>query len=250
MANYMGVKAVQRNGQRIIGILGGKGPMATAQLFQYIINNTPAATEEEHIRILIDNHPAIPKPALAALGQGPDPIPALKESAQLLESMGADFIVIPCNSAHIFLNQVKATVRIPLISIISETVSAVRKSRGKRIGLLGTPALIGSQLYQSEMLAVGLEPVIPPKGVIQDLMESILLFKNHGERKSLEAEMEKIIKEFSKENLDGFIAGCTEIPVVLKDKSLLLTQFDTLEILAKSAVREALSKLHSNHENL
>ena len=93
---------------RTVGILGGKGPEATVELLRLIIANTPAETEEEHLRVVIDNHPQIPKPALGITGEGPDPVPALTETARNLERAGADFVVIPCNSAHYYAKEVRA----------------------------------------------------------------------------------------------------------------------------------------------
>ncbi|MGB4554610.1 MAG: amino acid racemase, partial [bacterium] len=87
-------------GRKVIGILGGMGPEATADLFLKIIRATPAEKDQDHLRVIIDNNPQIPDRTAAIFSQGDDPLPLLVETAKNLARAGADFIVIPCNTAH------------------------------------------------------------------------------------------------------------------------------------------------------
>ncbi|GAJ09165.1 unnamed protein product, partial [marine sediment metagenome] len=89
--------------EKIIGILGGMGPEATIDLFYKIIKFNPSEKDQDHLRIIIDNNPKIPDRTAAILGKGEDPLPALQETARNLEKAGANFIIIPCNTAHYFL---------------------------------------------------------------------------------------------------------------------------------------------------
>ena len=100
--------------KKMIGVLGGKGPEATEELLHLIIKNTPVAKEEDHLRIIIDNNPKIPKPSLGITGEGENPVPVLIETAKNLERAEADFIVIPCNSAHFFIDDIQKEIRIPI----------------------------------------------------------------------------------------------------------------------------------------
>ena len=65
-----------------IGILGGMGPMATADLFQKIVSLTDAAGDNGHIRLYIDSNASIPDRTAAILDGGEDPLPAMTDSAK------------------------------------------------------------------------------------------------------------------------------------------------------------------------
>ncbi len=87
---------------KTLGILGGMGPLATADLFEKIIRNTKADTDAQHIRVYIDNNPQIPDRTAFIMGSGADPRPEMNASARKLEAMGADILLMPCNTAHYF----------------------------------------------------------------------------------------------------------------------------------------------------
>src|ERR1700723_4357749 len=89
---------------RIVGIIGGMGPEATVDLMRRVIAATPARDDADHIHLLVDNNPKVPSRIAALIdGTGCDPAPALCEMAKGLEAQGADFLVIPCNTAHYYL---------------------------------------------------------------------------------------------------------------------------------------------------
>ncbi len=98
---------------KTVGILGGMGPLATVDLFAKIVENTPAVLDQDHLRIIIDNNPQIPPRVEAILQGGEDPLPAMVASAKLLAAAGADFIVMPCNTAHYWLDGLRAAVAVP-----------------------------------------------------------------------------------------------------------------------------------------
>jgi aspartate racemase len=106
---------------KTIVILGGLGPEATVFLFQKILEHTPASRDQDHLRILIDNNPKIPERLPAILGAGADPVPKMVASGLALERAGADFIVIPCVSAHYFLPELSRRLNLPIISMLNET---------------------------------------------------------------------------------------------------------------------------------
>ncbi|HET6780529.1 MAG TPA: amino acid racemase, partial [bacterium] len=111
-------------GEKVIGVLGGLGPWATLDLFEKILTLTPAAKDQDHLRLIIDNNPKIPDRSPAILGTGEDPTPALVETARNLERAGADFIVIPCNTAHFFYDAVRRAVSIPVLHIMDEVAAS------------------------------------------------------------------------------------------------------------------------------
>lgn len=224
---------------RPIGILGGKGPEATSELFRLIIANTRVAVEEDHLRVIIDNNPQIPKSALAITGEGEDPTSALVETARNLERAGAAFIVIASNSAHYFIDEIRRAIRVPIVNMIEETIAAIRCSGCKRVMLLATSGLIKSGIYQDALAAAGIEVLQPDDDEQEELWQVTLLFKNRNERAPLRATVSRIVGRLRNSRATGLLIGCTDIPLALGGMDISIPVFNTLEILAKASVREA-----------
>ena len=110
------------NTQKFVGILGGMGPDATVTMFQNILRATPARSDQEHLRILIYNNPKIPDRTAAICANGADPLPALIQSAKLLEQAGVDLIIIPCVTAHYFYDGLQTAIKTPILHIAQETL--------------------------------------------------------------------------------------------------------------------------------
>ena len=116
--------------KKTIGILGGMGPLATADLFQKITLLTEAETDRDHIRVYIDSNANIPDRTAAILSNGPDPVPETASALRNLEACGADCVIMPCNTAHYFLPRLQAMTEIPFLSCGSLQSSVSRKNRG------------------------------------------------------------------------------------------------------------------------
>ena len=127
VAGNRGAFTPQRSPSRrsVVGILGGMGPMATADFYLKLVQATPAAIDQEHLQVLIWSDPTIPDRSEALLTHGADPTPALIAGAKLLQQSGAGMLAVPCNTAHAFLTSVQAEVGIPIIHMIEETAKHV-----------------------------------------------------------------------------------------------------------------------------
>src|SRR5450756_3162887 len=120
------------------------GPMATADLFKKIIDNTPATCDNDHFHVCIDSNTNIPDRTAAILFGGKDPVPEMVRSAILLEAMGADLLVMPCNTAHFFYDRVAAMTHVPIINMLEETAREVVRQNISCVGLLATCLLYTS----------------------------------------------------------------------------------------------------------
>jgi aspartate racemase len=140
--------------KKTIGIIGGMGPEATADLFNKILNLTPAEQDSDHIHILIDDNPMIPSRVNAIMHGGESPIPELTKMAKSLERSGANFLIMPCNTASYYIEDIRKSVNIPVISIIEETSKYIVNKHydHKTIGLLGTEMTVRLGLYQKELI--------------------------------------------------------------------------------------------------
>jgi aspartate racemase len=102
---------------KTIGMIGGMGPLATVHLFERIVLRTKAEKDQDHIRIIIDNNTNIQDRTKAILGYGESPVKELVGSAKMLEKSGADFLIMPCNTAHYFIDHIKKNIKIPFINM-------------------------------------------------------------------------------------------------------------------------------------
>lgn len=234
--------------EKIIGILGGMGPEATVDLFTKIVKGTKAKKDQDHLRILIDNNPKIPNRTLAIQGKGPSPLPLLIKSARTLEKAGADFIVIPCVTAHHFHGPLQKRIRIPILHIVEETVNHVqaRFRRIRTIGLLATSGTLQSGLFQRAFSRSKIELILPRPDVQKDrVMEAIFGkggIKDLGPSDKSRRLILDASRELIRQGAQAVIAGCTEVPLVLKDGDLSMPVIDPVAILARAAVQKALGR--------
>jgi aspartate racemase len=229
--------------EKTIGILGGMGPYATADLFTKILEQTPAKKDWEHLRIIIDNNPKIPSRTRAILYDEESPVSMMIETARNLQKAGADFLVIPCNSAHVFLPDVLPHVEIPILNMIEQTVDCIaRESREiTAVGLLAAKIVVDARLYQARLEAESIKTITPTEDqqpTVREVIEDVKLNRNS---EAVKSKLAGLIGALGAQGAQAIIAGCTEISIVAKDLAVDIPIFDSNEILAKAAVTMARS---------
>jgi aspartate racemase len=224
---------------QLAGIAGGMGPLATIELMRLVVEETPATCDQEHIPLLVYSNPQVPDRTKAILGEGPSPVKALVESAQLLEKAGATFLAFPCNTAHYFLPEVEVRVSVPIIDMIEETSIEVEKAGVSKIGILATDGTIKTGIYQKALKRRGIEAEIPDEKRQLAVMEAIYGVKAGYDLKDAERILEPVLIYMS-ERVDAVIAGCTELPMLLRGPAHGLVVIDTLRVLARRIVERAL----------
>jgi aspartate racemase len=228
--------------KKVIGILGGMGPEATADLFRMIIRATPAEKDQDHIRVIIDSNPKIPDRTAAITDEGPSPLPEMMKTAKNLQRAGADLIIIPCNTAHYYYEKLKKSVRIPVLNMVELTAQTVRKRfpNVKKIGFIGTTGTIMAGIYNRTLEC----EVIYPSQKLQDkVMEAIYDKIKAGRILEGKEIIVKVATRLIQEGVEIILCGCTEVSLVLENVELPVPIVDPLQILAEAAVAEALGKL-------
>lgn len=228
-----------------IGILGGMGPEATVHMFNLIVKFTLAEKDQDHIPIIVYNNPEIPDRTAAILHGGPSPLPALVQGAKLLEKAGADLIVMACHTAHYFYYDIIRHIQIPFLHLQRETLHWVEQRSGniKRFGLLATSATIETKLFQDifSESKKGFEIIVPGSEDLETVMS--VLYGEKGIKRGFKDEprelLLKVIGHLKEQGIDAIIAGCTEIPLVLKEIEMQLPVIDPLTITAKVAILKA-----------
>ena len=227
--------------EKIIGILGGMGPEATIDLFYKIIKFTPAEKDQEHLRIIIDNNPKIPDRTAAISGKGKDPLLSLQETARNLEKAGADFIIIPCNTAHYYISQIQESVNIPILNMIEETVKETQKKNSsiKKVGLLASIGTYKTEIYHQYFKKYNIEVISPEEKDKEEVMKIIYAVKAGDLSEEIKKNILKIAQKLIDKGAEAIIAGCTEIPLILKEGDISVPTIDPTRVLAKIAIREA-----------
>lgn len=227
--------------QKVIGVLGGLGPWATLDFFEKVLRLTPAQVDQDHLRLIIDNNPKIPDRSPAILGDGEDPTPALVATAQNLQRAGADFLVIPCNTAHFFYERVAAAVSIPVLHIMDEVAAAAREAVPdvRVLGVLATEAAMASRLYHRACGRRGIEVVGPDAAGQQIVNRAIYGVKAGQMGPEVTRGLVRVADHLLAQGAQAVVLGCTELPFVLKPHDLRVPLLDSNLVLARAAVRLA-----------
>ncbi|MBW2065137.1 MAG: amino acid racemase [Deltaproteobacteria bacterium] len=230
--------------EKVIGILGGMGPEATLDCFGKIIRNAVARRDQDHLRVIVDSNPKVPDRTAAILGHGESPIPALMAGARVLDQAGADFIIIPCISAHFFLDELRNLVKLPILSMLDVVAEAIEKGYPeiRTVGLMATTGTLRGGVFQQRLKESNVETIVPEEEVQQKVMAAIYDIKDaqpSRSRAEISAELISVAETLISRGARAIIAGCTEIPLVLSQDHLSVPYFDPLLLLARAAIRRA-----------
>ena len=219
---------------KIVGVLGGMGPDATVDFMAKVIALTPADKDQDHIHMIVDQNPKVPNRQDAILADGEDPGPVMAEMAKRLETAGADFLVVPCNSAFGFASAVAGAVSIPLVSIVEVTVEACEGC--PTVGLMATDGCLQSQVYQDALAAAGIAVELPDEDELADLMALLNSIKAGYQGESIARDMGALAAALVDRGAQAIIAGCTEIPLVLEQTALAVPLISSTDVLAARTV--------------
>lgn len=205
--------------ERILGVLGGMGPAATAEFLRLLAERAPASTDQEHAVTYVLSDPQIPDRSSAILGLGEDPAERLQKDLLTLAGWGADLLAVPCNTAHFFIDRFKDDLPVPLVHIIDETVAAAEIMNPSGAWLLATKGTMESGLYQKYADKRGFPFFTPLPGIREKVQESIELVKSN--RKEDGGRLLKNIAEaLWKERDLPICAACTELPLAYNASGL------------------------------
>ncbi len=219
---------------KIAGVIGGMGPEATVDFLRRIVAATPARDDSDHIRVLVDNNPKIPS-RLAALveGTGEDPLPVLIAMARGLEKQGADFLTIPCNTAHYYLPRIAEAVSIPVLDMVALSIARLRD---KRIGMLASPAVQKVGLYASRLEHAGHVAVFPDADGEARLLDIIRAVKANALTDGHRRDYARIANAL---DADACLIACTELSVIGPPDGATKPVVDALDVLVEATIAAA-----------
>jgi aspartate racemase len=197
-------------------VLGGMGPLATADFLAKIVNATSATRDQDHIPMVVWSVPQIPDRVPAIIGDGPSPLPAMLEGVRALKGAGAEALAIACNTAHYWHQQLRDQGGLPILHIADAAITAARqRAPGARVlGLLATDGTIAAGFYQQRFSEDGGGVVLPP-AADQALLRRAIDQVKSGALAVAAATAEPVARRLLTSGADLLIVGCTELPIAL-----------------------------------
>ena len=227
---------------KTLGIIGGLGPETTSEFYLDIVFSCQKKDKTHRPSIIIASVPLPYKIEEDAISKniGFEKIPHfLIEEAKRLEKAEADFIVMPCNSLHIFIKEIRDAVDISVLSIVEETVKFLKKNNFNNVGIVSTSATIKNKLYENAFAEnkIGYET---PNDFQQAKLGKFILNLVTGMQSNKDREeLIKIINDFEKKDVDCVVLACTDLQLLIPQHPTLKI-FDTMKIFADATVEEIL----------
>ncbi len=220
---------------KVIGVLGGMGPRATMDLYEYILQLTEAPTEQDHIATLIYSNPKIPDRSNAVTAEQQRHLAEyLVETGKALERGGADVVILPCNGAHQYLNEVALALKIPVLNMIDEVARHLdhRLDKEREVMLFATQATYRSGIYRVALAKRGIKMAVPSDKQQAQLMTLIYQVKANIDLAQPRQTLKALIEQYDM----PIILGCTELPLVVDEKHYGIKLTNPGRILAQAAV--------------
>ena len=228
--------------EKTLGVLGGMGPAATADFQRVLAEKSPASTDQEHPRMIVYSHTAVPDRTTFLLGKGPDPTEHIKEGLNSLIEWGADYLCVTCNTAHCFVDTFKDELKKPLIHIVDETIRQSAEISPEGAWLTATLGTIKTGLYQKHAEDCGYKFRLPSQEQQEEIQDVIVKVKA-GQHKEAGEKFRAIVEQLWEVEKLPVVCACTEIPIAYANTGLAPEMgISSLEALADGCIRELYKK--------
>ena len=236
--------------KKVLGVIGGLGPIATSHFMELVIRMTDAALDQEHLDMIIYNTPSIPDRTGYILDHTkPSPLNPIISIGQSLAQQGADYIAIPCLTAHYFYDTLEKEIPVPIINGIADTVKHLQKNGIQRVGIMATDGTVSTGLFDHVIKSYGMTPVLPSAQRQKDVMS--LIYDNI--KANLPPDMDKfhaVRQQLQEDGAQAIILGCTELSLIKRDFPIGAGFIDAMEVLAQQSVLRCGGKLKDEYRLL
>ncbi|MCX7383971.1 MAG: amino acid racemase [Alphaproteobacteria bacterium] len=230
--------------EKILGVLGGMGPLASAQFMLRLTLLTPAARDQEHIPTVLWSDPRVPDRTRGRLEGGADPLEFLLRGVNGLKAAGCGAIAIPCNTAHGWYDDLLAA-GLPILHIVeAATGELAREVPSGTIGVMGTAATLKMRLYQNHLEARGWDCIVPSDEEMQTLLSPAIALVKANRIDEAYAPLAQVATSLARRGAKAVILGCTEIPLGIKSgpyAEIGVPLIDTIDTLAMASIAWARS---------
>lgn len=227
---------------KVLGIIGGMGPEATVELMRRVVKGTPAGKEEDHIRMLVDCNPKVPSRMKALIdGSGESPGAYLARTARNLELAGADFLAMPCITAHYYFKEICSAVKIRVLNMVSLGIDAVLEGQPgpKSIGILASTAVLITGIYERGFKDKGIYAIYPSPGQQEQVLLAIKQVKVGDFSEKVVNIVQGAIEELMDREAESLLLACTELSLITNQLHAKVKLIDSLQVLADRIILEA-----------
>ena len=220
-----------------LGVLGGMGPAASAEFITRLIQQTPATKDQEHIPFVLWNEPRVPDRSTSILNEDDKPLPYLLQGMQVLKAVGCTTIVIPCNTAHFWYDEL-VKFKIPILHIVDSVADSLRDVNVTgTIGVMGTQATVELGLYQYMLNKSGWDCITPTKEEMNNLVQPAIDLIKSGSIKEAHPMLMTVVKSLIDRGAKAVVLGCTEIPLAVKEtEENNIPLVNSIDSLVKAAI--------------
>lgn len=230
--------------ENFFSILGGMGTMATESFVRLINHRTKASKDQEYLNYVLFNHATVPDRTAYILDREQEsPMPYLLDDVEKQNLLKPNFIVLTCNTAHYFFNELEKASPVPILHMPRLAVEEATKQyeKGTRVGIIGTEGTIKNKIYDGFILEAGFELIHPTLEIQQ--MVSTLIFNKIKQNNELDEVLynQILAKMFEELNCEVVILGCTELSL-MEDLANYQNEhvIDPQNVLAEKSVELAL----------
>lgn len=235
---------------KVLGVIGGLGPIATAHFMELTIRMCDAKCDQDNLDMLIYNIPSIPDRTAYILDNSKEnPLPRMIEIGKKLVGQGVAHIAIPCVTAHYFCDELNKNIPVPIINGVRETVSYLLENGIDKVGIMATDGTIASGLFARQLEASGITPVVPSAEGQKAVMH--LIYNNIKAGTAPDMQKFSAVKEelFSL-GAKAIILGCTELSLIKRDYPVGAGFIDVMEVLARQALIKCGKAVKTEFNNL
>ena len=222
---------------KTLGIVGGLGT-ETSCSFCFSVNQQVKRISPDQPHIIMDNVP-VPKEVERVIAHGEhseEMCSLLKSSVRRLDKSGAHLIVIPCNTVHIFIDELRQQSTVPLLSIIEETTKECVKRGFQKVGLLASSTTVRQKLYNEKLRENGIEVLTPDEQQQDFLSECIIKILNNRLEKEDKQGIIRVLERLQESGAEAIILGCTDLFLAVKPEDVTLPLINSTAVLENSVI--------------
>jgi aspartate racemase len=222
----------------MLGVIGGMGPLATADFFRKLIDATPAKDDAEHIPVLIHSVPQIPSRPAALLRGGPSPLPALLAARDRLLAAGATMLAMPCNTAHYWYDDLVDGCPAPFVHIV-DAVAELIPAEARNLGIVATRATLHTRVFQQRLGERGITLTASDEATYDRAVQPAIDAVKRGATQEGGRLLEPVIAAELERGAAAVVLACTELPIALDaiGSPLRARCIDSTDALARACVR-------------
>jgi len=226
-----------------LGVLGGMGPAASAEFMVRLVAQTPAKRDQDHIPTILWSDTTVPDRSTSMRNGDDKPLPYLLSGIQGLVLAGCNLIVIPCNTAHLWFNEMEkqASWHANIVHIVDSVADALRDANvvDSKIGVMGTQATVELGLYQYRLNKLGWECIVPSKEEMDTLVQPAIDLIKANQIESAHTMLMTVIHSLIARGATAVVLGCTEIPLAIRESQQGNTPLiNSIDSLVKSAIKK------------